>query len=89
MTQNDEKIHFSYRVEILSLKSYFSTFLLIYSTFKQRRVFFNYIRMVISTLFVEKVEIATILIHNLILGGYLHQICRYFHLMKKVFIRVE
>jgi len=27
----------------------------------------------ISTLFVEKVNIATILPHNLILGGYLHQ----------------
>jgi len=31
----------------------------------------------ISTLFAEKVEIATILLHNLILGGYLHQIGRY------------
>jgi len=40
----------------------------------------------ISTLFVEKVDIAT---HNLILGGYLHQIGSYFHFMRLVFIRVE
>jgi len=43
----------------------------------------------IFTLFVEKVYTATILLHNLILGGYLHQIGRYFHLMRIVFIRVE
>jgi len=43
----------------------------------------------ISTLFVEKVNIATILLHNLIFDGYLHQIVRYFHLMRIVFIRVE
>jgi len=43
----------------------------------------------ISILFVEKVDIASILLHYLILGGYLHQIGRYFHLMKIVFIRVE
>jgi len=43
----------------------------------------------ISTLFVENVNIATILLHNLILGGYHHQIGSYFHLMKIVFIRVE
>jgi len=43
----------------------------------------------ISTLFVEKVDIATILLHNLILGGYLHQIGSYFHLMRIVFIRVK
>jgi len=43
----------------------------------------------ISTLFVEKLDISTILLHNLILGGFLHQIGRYFHLMRIVFIRVE
>jgi len=43
----------------------------------------------ISTLFVEKVDIVTILLHNLILSGYLHQIGRYFHLMRIVFIRVK
>jgi len=30
--------------------------------------------MYIPTLFVEKVDIATILLHNLVLGGYFHQI---------------
>jgi len=54
-----------------------------------KRVFFNYIMMDISTLFVEKVDIATILLNNLILGCYLHQIGRYFHFMRIVFIRVE
>jgi len=73
MTQNDGKFHLLLWVEILSLKSYLSTFLQIYSTLKNR-VFFYYIRMDISTLFVEKVDIATILLHNLILGGYLYQI---------------
>jgi len=60
----------------LFLKSYFSIILLIYSTLKQKRVslFFNNIKMDISTLFVEKVDITTILLHNLTLGGYLHQI---------------
>jgi len=43
----------------------------------------------ISTLFVKKIEIATILLLNLIFGGYLHQIGRYFHLMRIVFIQVE
>jgi len=44
----------------------------------------------LSTLFVEKEDdIATILLHNLTLGGYLHRIGRYFHLMRIVFIRVE
>jgi len=43
----------------------------------------------IFILFVEKVEIATILLHNFIFGGFLHQICRYFHLMRIVFIQVE
>jgi len=43
----------------------------------------------ISTLFVEKVDIAIILLLNLIFGGFLHQIGRYFHLMRIVFIRVE
>jgi len=33
----------------------------------------------ISNLFVEKVEITTILLNNLIFGGFLHQIGRYFH----------
>jgi len=45
--------------------------------------------MVISTLFVEKVDIATILLQNLITGGFLYQIGRYFHLMRIVFIRVK
>jgi len=36
----------------------------------------------ISTLFVEKVDIATILLHNLIVGGYFYQIGGYFHLMR-------
>jgi len=43
----------------------------------------------LSTLFVEKVRIATTLLHNLNFGGYLHQIGRYFHLMRIAFIRVE
>jgi len=43
----------------------------------------------ISTHFVEKVDIATILQQNLISGGFLHQIDRYFHRMRIVFIRVE
>jgi len=42
----------------------------------------------ISTLFVEKVDIATILLQNLISGGFLHQIGRYFHPMRVVVIRV-
>jgi len=50
---------------------------------------FNCIRVDISTYFVEKVEIATIFLHNFIIGGYLHQIDRYFHLMSIDFIRVE
>jgi len=41
------------------------------------------------TLFVEKVEIATIFLHNVMFGCYLQQIGRYFHLMRIVFIRVE
>jgi len=40
-------------------------------------------------LFVEKVKIATILLHNLIFGGFLHQTGWYFHLMRIVFIRME
>jgi len=63
-----EKIHLLFWVGILYLTSYFSTFLLKYSTLKQKSMFFNYIRMDVSTLFVEKVNIATILLHNLILG---------------------
>jgi len=47
-------------------------------------VFFYNISMDISALFVENVDIATILLHNLILGGYLHQIGRYFYLMRIV-----
>jgi len=43
----------------------------------------------ISTDFVEKVEIATILLYDFIFGGYLHQIGRYFYLKKIVFIRME
>jgi len=39
--------------------------------------------------FCWKVDIATIFLHNLILGGYLNQIGRYFHLMRLVLIRVE
>jgi len=35
----------------------------------------------ISTHSVEKVDIATILLHNLILGGYLHQIGKNFYLI--------
>jgi len=62
----------------------FFTVLLIQSTHKQRRVFFNCIRIDISTLFVRKVEIATILLHNLTFSGFLHQIGRYFHLMRRV-----
>jgi len=67
----------------------FSTLLLIQSTLKQTRVCFNCIRMDISTLFVEKVNITTILLQNLIFGGFLHQIGRYFYLMRIVFIQVE
>jgi len=55
----------------------------------QKRVFFNYLRMDISTLVVEKLDISTILLHNLILDGYLHQNGGYFHLMRIVFIRME
>jgi len=38
----------------------------------------------ISTFFVEKVDIATILLQNLIFGSYLHRIGRYLHLMRVV-----
>jgi len=73
MTQFNGKIHLLLWVEILSLRVIFSTFLQIQSTLKQRRVWFNCTRMDIFTLFVEKVEIATILLHNFIFGGYLYQ----------------
>jgi len=43
----------------------------------------------ISTLFVEIVEIATIFLYNFIFDVYFHQIGKYFHLMRKDFIRVE
>jgi len=43
----------------------------------------------ISTLYVEKVDIATILLQNLILSVFFHQIGRYFHLMRIVFVRME
>jgi len=76
-------------MEILSLKCYFSAFLLKYSILKQKSMFFIYLRIDLSTLFVEKEDISTILLHNLILGGYLHQTGRYFHLMRIVIIRVE
>jgi len=51
---NDGKTHHLLWVEIVSLKSYFSTFLLIYSTLKQKRVLFNYIRLDISTLSLKR-----------------------------------
>jgi len=43
----------------------------------------------ISTLFVEKVDIATILLQNLIFGGFLHHTGTYFYVMRIVFIGVE
>jgi len=52
-------------------------------------MFFNYIRRNISTLFVEKVEIATIFLHDFIFGGNFHQIDKDFHFMRIVFILVE
>jgi len=81
--------NFCYGWKFYPLRVIFSTLLLIQSTVKQTRVCFNFIRMDISTLFVEKVDIATILLQNLISGGFLHQIGRYFHLMKIDLIRVE
>jgi len=57
MTQNDGKIHLLLWVEILSLRVNFSSFLQMHSTLKQRRVFFNYIKIDISTLLLKKKEI--------------------------------
>jgi len=83
------KSTFRYGWKFYSLRVIFSTLLLIKSILKQTRVSFNCIRMDISTLFVEMLDIATILLLNLIFGGFLHQIGRYFQLMRVVFIGVE